>query len=176
MNQNYIMREMMPLISKKRGFTLVELLLIIIIIAVLAGMQIIIMGSATGTAEASRIINDLRMLQAAALSYYLDNDGIDNIGPGGSATPLPAAEVKSISAYLDREINGTQYSEIYILHDQAPTSSRLLLGVNYGSRGSDLGIINRKLRDNASGMGLVNIDGTLFSPLPTTDKVFIWLK
>lgn len=51
--------------SRRSGFTLVELLIVIMIIAILAGMMMLATGSATDTANATRIINDLRTVKTA---------------------------------------------------------------------------------------------------------------
>ena len=58
---------------KKRAFTLVELLIVVIIVGILAGMMLLSAGSATDSAKAARIISDLRNMKAAALMYWADN-------------------------------------------------------------------------------------------------------
>ena len=79
--------------ARHGGFTLVELLIVIIIIAILAGMLLLATGSATDNAEATKIINDLRNLKAASMMYYVDNDS----WPNNAATDGP-----SLDLYLDR--------------------------------------------------------------------------
>ena len=55
---------------KNKAFTLVELLIVIIIIGILAGMMMLSTGSATDKAEAMKVVNNLRTIKSAVLMYY----------------------------------------------------------------------------------------------------------
>lgn len=57
---------------KARAFTLVEILIVIIIVGILAGMMMLVSMSATQKAEATRISGEIRSMKAAALFYYND--------------------------------------------------------------------------------------------------------
>lgn len=57
----------------RRGFTLVEMLVVILIVGILVGAMMLLLGSANHAAEAAKIISDLRSLKSAAMLYYLDN-------------------------------------------------------------------------------------------------------
>lgn len=57
----------------KSGFTLVELLIVIIIIGILAGAMMLIVSSGNDAAEAAKIVSDLGSLKSAAMLYYLDD-------------------------------------------------------------------------------------------------------
>ncbi len=58
---------------KRKGFTLVELLIVIVVIGVLSAMMMLSSTEAVSSAKAADIVSDLRNLKTAALSYYADN-------------------------------------------------------------------------------------------------------
>ena len=60
---------------KKKGFTLIELLIVIVVIGVLAAMLMMASSEMESTARATKIINDLKQLETAAMSWYWDNYG-----------------------------------------------------------------------------------------------------
>ncbi len=57
----------------RKGFTLVELLIVIAIIGILGVMGIISGSEATDAAKATRIVDDLNKISGAMLMYYADN-------------------------------------------------------------------------------------------------------
>ncbi|MBQ9595386.1 MAG: type II secretion system protein [Synergistaceae bacterium] len=59
--------------SNRKGFTLVELLIVIVVIGILSAMMMLSSSEAVATAKATVIISDLRNLKTAALAYFADN-------------------------------------------------------------------------------------------------------
>ena len=58
---------------KRRGFTLVELLIVIVVIGVLSAMMMLSSTEAVSSARASNIVSNLRNLKTAALAFYVDH-------------------------------------------------------------------------------------------------------
>ena len=85
---------------KAKGFTLVELLVVIVIIGVLAGMLVMSSGSATDKADFAREIANLRMQKAAVLMYYADNGYWPPMEDGKSTFNYPAMRA-SLDKYID---------------------------------------------------------------------------
>ncbi len=57
----------------RKGFTLVELMIVIGIISILGVMGIMAGGEATNIANAGKIVEDFKMLGSALNVYYADN-------------------------------------------------------------------------------------------------------
>ena len=60
----------------KRAFTLIEILVAIVIIAILAGLSMAVMRNARDKATALKCVNNLRQIGAAFSKFSSDNDGM----------------------------------------------------------------------------------------------------
>jgi general secretion pathway protein G len=57
---------------KRKGFTLVELLIVIIIVGILTSAMLLLMGSAEDKAEATAILSDMRSMKSAMVIFKLE--------------------------------------------------------------------------------------------------------
>ncbi|MDR3164135.1 MAG: prepilin-type N-terminal cleavage/methylation domain-containing protein [Synergistaceae bacterium] len=113
---------------RKGGFTLVELLIVIMIIAILAGMMMLSAGSAVDSAETARIISDLRNLKSAALLFFADT------------MRWPAAsDITSLDRYSDRAFAGA-----------AARYDAVIIGTGYTVNGVMRTNIGLRLKDSAT--------------------------
>jgi general secretion pathway protein G len=87
---------MKKMLKRRSGFTLVELLIVIIIIGILAGAMLLVAGSGTDKAEATKIVSNLRSMKIAALLYFADKA----VGTAGVTTP----GLSDLNRYMDRTI------------------------------------------------------------------------
>ena len=150
---------------KRKGFTLVELLIVIIIIGILAGAMLMVAGSGTDKAEATKIVSDLRSLKSAALMAYSD-----------STPPKWPTTLISLDQYMDRKVSNQKAAD--------GTSNRFAFDQNgrylgYNLTGSSA-TIKEKLKGMAKESGL--IEGTASSvsstdPLPEySNGDGVWMK
>jgi prepilin-type N-terminal cleavage/methylation domain-containing protein len=74
---------MLNKLNKKRGgFTLVEIMIVVAIIALLAAIAVPGFLRARKRSQASRVVNDLRLIDAAVDQYAIENNKLSNTGVG----------------------------------------------------------------------------------------------
>ncbi len=82
--------------NMRKGFTLVELLIVIVIIGILAAAMLLSTGSATASAKATTIISDMRSLKSASLLLYADSMDDTDL----NAT-IDSDKIKVLHKYVD---------------------------------------------------------------------------
>jgi general secretion pathway protein G len=84
----------------RKGFTLVELLIVIIIIGILAGAMMMLLGSSSDRADATKIISDLRSLKSASLQFYASNPNVQTL------------TIDDLRPFMDANINPAHYQAV----------------------------------------------------------------
>jgi general secretion pathway protein G len=69
-----------------------------VIIGILAGSMLLVFGSATDSAKATRVVSELRSLKAAAMMYYADNAGWPT-------------DISDLNDYMDRDPTEGEYCD-----------------------------------------------------------------
>jgi len=110
------------MIKKSRGFGLVELLTVIVILAILAGMSMLVMGRSADNAEAAKIMGNLDAARNALLAYSMEHrtrtsDRLDEFIAANTDDIII-----SLDKYLDRNVTtGQQNSALF---------SKIQIGMN----------------------------------------------
>lgn len=127
---------------------MIELLVVISIIAILAGILLITVGSSSDSSEAARIINDLKNLRAASILFHFDNARWPRDNDG-----------KSLEKYLDRDIFtiGTYGNDPLRLSGIVDLSYKELIGFSVADFSSG---IREKLIKNTETGGMYRTTGT----------------
>ncbi|MDR2527897.1 MAG: type II secretion system GspH family protein [Synergistaceae bacterium] len=63
------------ILARREGFTLVELVVSMVIIAILVGVMMLAYGGGDAIAEATAILNDLRLMKASAILFVQEHGG-----------------------------------------------------------------------------------------------------
>ena len=122
-------------IKNRKGFTLVELVVVIAILGILAGLAIPRFIGATETARGARVIADLRTVESALSMYYAKNGNfydpatsttlvtVDGLVKNGllAAVPTPPTGTAKVTAFNGSEVTLT-----------APSTNEYTLDVDNG--------------------------------------------
>ena len=166
--------------SKRKGFTLVELLIVIVVIGILSAMMMLSSTEAVTSAKASNIVSNLRNLKTAALAYYTDNidyfsetkDGKPNGNPlliSGSYNeskkdPKIPEPTKYVIDYLNNGQTLPDAGDYNIIADSTTGSWYLICTITGTTQETER--IQEKLKGRASSVGLLN--ATSASTVTTT--------
>lgn len=125
----------------RKGFTLVEMLIVIVVIGVLSSMMMISSTESINSAKASDIITSLNNIKVAALAHYVDSFDTYN------RTPTQALDIANIKPYLN---NGSSLTSEYGVE-----SNNKLWFAKYTFTNGSNAQIKSKLAGRANSAGLL---------------------
>jgi len=145
-----VMSEMKKRLQRKgarKGFTLVELLIVIIIIGILAGAMMLVAGTSRDSAEASRIISDLRNMKAAALMWISEDPTVD--GTNWEALDTSQPNLDQLNKYIDRPLTKEEHNYVFKVQKFAERDSE---GTITGEILGEAWVLGYKLTDARPGV------------------------
>ena len=145
---------------KRKGFTLVELLIVLMIIGVLSASMSLVNGKATASAKVSTIISNLRTLKSAAMLFYAD------YYMESSDTEFTTDNITNASADYLGTAAASMTGYGFLITTSAPKKWYVYyyLGHNDVKNDPDINSIKKKLIANAKKVGLLGSDKTTAAP------------
>ena len=132
--------------SRRSGFTLVELLIVIIVIAVLAAIAIPKFVNSSERSKESSLHADLKLVRDAVELYHNDTTAYPSTLADLAATAAPAAGVDSSGAALT--IVAANWHGPYLA--TVPTDPVSLNGLTYSATSPTVGAVNSSASGNDS--------------------------
>ena len=96
--------------SMHKGFTLVELLIVVVVIGILSAMLVLSSAESAASANAAAIISDMTTIRTAALAYFADH--AMEIDEAGKTFNL-SAQKKEVMKYLDQSTLNNNVYELF---------------------------------------------------------------
>lgn len=93
--------------ERRKGLTLISLLIVILVIGILATMMVYSSSEAVATAKAAKILANLHLLRRAAIAWYADNR--DKVQSDGRVKVESKKDPKPIQELTDEEIKLSSY-------------------------------------------------------------------
>lgn len=143
---------------KRSGFTLVELLIVILVIGILSTMIMMSSTEAVSSSRASNIVSNLRNVKAAALALY--SDSIDTF----LADPTTEISLDHVLPYLQSGTSMPDYSNFTVKNEK----NKWFVYYNLHTDTADESHLIRKLRGRAQSAGLLESD-SIKEPEKDTD-------
>jgi prepilin-type N-terminal cleavage/methylation domain-containing protein len=91
---------------RSRGFTLIEMLMVLVVAALLAGLGLLKYIDMRATARTTSLAGDVRAIQAAAFAYFAD---FEQFPPDAAAGAVPTGLAPYLPGGLSTSFNRTFY-------------------------------------------------------------------
>ena len=164
---------------KRKGFTLVELLIVIVVIGILSAMMMLSSTEAVTSARASNIVSNLRNFKTAAMAMYVDHMDKMDAGELPTVTGKTAHEV--LVQYMNKGSdggNGADTTDNYELKLMKATAGSYVNEWGwyvYVENVSDTRV-QEKLAGRAKSVGLLDDTGATYTTSSgTKNKIYMFV-
>ena len=137
---------------RRKGFTLIELITVVIVIAVLASIAVLKYTDLRNTARAAEVAGDFRVVMVGAYNYYSDNNAWP---PDGAAGVKPAA----LDPYLPGGFTFTRPEYTLDFDNFGVGGGNFIVGVTVSSANANL--MARLIRNMGTKFPFFSAGGTL---------------
>ena len=146
-------------VTRAGGYTLVELMVVIIIIGVLAGIVLIASSSGSSKAEAARVLSSMEAMKAALLLYSKETISrtdplIDLVGQGKTALIMSKA-----SKHMDRNFDKKYFDSVSITRGEE--ENKIVLNLKIPANAGEVGSALRKRASESSVFSYHQEDDTI---------------
>lgn len=151
---------------KRKGFTLVELLIVIVVIGILSAMMMLSSTEAVTSAKVSNIVSNMRNLKTAALALYTDSMDFFAEKDKDASFKLDNYQ-QAVRAYLGSGNNTPDIGDYSVVVSSNNGSSWWVMYQIKGTA-SEVSSIKNKLAGRAKSLGLKGSDKVTLAKNPPT--------
>ena len=175
---------------KKKGLTLIELLIVLLIMSILSIAAIFTSSEIVASAKATRIINNLTVLKQAALAYYSDNTekfikNVDSFTKHNKEENSDEDKIFKYAYNLLNKFDQDLFKGYHVFSENNDMTGRFEWRAVY--QGDDINVyreeskaVRQKLAGRAKTAGLYTGDGTqklvLFNTDNSSNRIYMVIR
>ena len=161
----------------RKGFTLVELLIVIAIVGTLAAMMTLSSTNATASAEATKVVSALRSARTATIMFYWDHPDLHS---EETASNVESKFTDEIGDYLEAAADGGDATSHYTLKLVGTgAASKVTWYVGYAPSSKVTDVVKKRLAGQANSYGLyswVNNEMVSYTANATDTKIYMKVR